>query len=488
MKNLSLRFKINLLFHGFNLLIFSLLMTVFIQHGFNYWYLGFWIVSSAYGLYALYLVKRPFDMLEQITRIMSDASHGGFGGRITNINVEKELYDLAWHINDLLDQIEPFFREVNTTFNAASQGKYFRKTQPEGLQGDFITSLQNLNMALEIMEQNAAYVNRNDLLSRLSNLNISKMLSNLKLNQQDMRNITEQMTVVVEIARENADDVASAQQELKHIVKVLKEVMNRVDVTSNAIESLNEHSVRMNDVITMIAGIAEQTNLLALNAAIEAARAGEQGRGFAVVADEVRTLAANTKDATGEITTMIASITSETKKMLVDSEQMREMTNESQEQIQAFEKRFASFSSATQATLNKISYAQKVNFASLIKVEHMVYKQNAYLAMIHGQDSDEARAVSVDHHNCNLGKWYYEGEGQEFYSQLQAFKDLEKPHSIVHSATHEIIELIGQNWEYDEAIKNRLVQGFETVENASDQLVGLLETLVKEQNQANSRV
>ncbi len=195
---------------------------------------------------------------------MSDASHGRFGSRITNINVEKELYDMAWHINDLLDQIEPFFREVNTTFNSASQGRFFRKTQPEGLHGDFKVSLQNLNLALGIMEKNAAYVNRNDLLSRLSNLNISKMLSNLKLNRQDMRNITEQMSGVVEIARENADDVASAQQELKHIVKVPKEVMNRVDVTSNAIESLNEHSVRMNDVITMIAGIAEQTNLLVL--------------------------------------------------------------------------------------------------------------------------------------------------------------------------------------------------------------------------------
>ncbi len=141
MKNLSLRFKINLLIHGFNFLIFSLLLVVFFQHGINYCYLGFWIISSAYGIYALYFVKRPFEMLEQITEIMSDASHGRFGSRITNINVEKELYDMAWHINDLLDQIEPFFREVNTTFNSASQGRFFRKTQPEGLHDDFKVSL-----------------------------------------------------------------------------------------------------------------------------------------------------------------------------------------------------------------------------------------------------------------------------------------------------------------------------------------------------------
>lgn len=480
MKNLSLKFKINLMIHGFNFLILGLLLVVFFQHGFNIWYLGFWIASSAYGLYALYFVKRPFLMLEQITDIMSDASQGRFGGRITNIDVEKELYDMAWHINDMLDQVEPFFREVNTTFKSASEGKFFRKTQPEGLHGDFNVSLQNLNLALNTMEENASYVNRNDLLSRLSQLNISKMLASLKLTQQDMRNITQQMSSVVSIAQQNAAEVSSAQEELKHIVKVLEDVMRRVDMTSNAIENLNERSARMTDVISMIAGIAEQTNLLALNAAIEAARAGEQGRGFAVVADEVRTLAANTKNATDEITTMIASITNDTKKMMVDSEQMRDMTNESQEQIQAFEQRFSSFASATQVTLNNISYAQQVNFTSLVKVDHMVYKQNAYLAIINGQDSGEAKAVSVDHHNCNLGKWYYEGEGQQLFSQIQAFKDLEKPHSIVHNSAQGIIELISQNWEQDKAIKNKIVQNFEMVEDASEQVVSLLDQMVNE--------
>jgi len=91
-------------------------------------------------------------------------------------------------------------------------------------------------------------------------------------------------------------------------IQGMESVSNRIQESAGRIQSLGQRSQEIGDIIGVIEDIAEQTNLLALNAAIEAARAGEQGRGFAVVADEVRKLAERTGKATKEITTVIESV------------------------------------------------------------------------------------------------------------------------------------------------------------------------------------
>ena len=174
------------------------------------------------------------------------------------------------------------------------------------------------NMVLQVSgstSQLAAAAEEMSMITNDTNQGVQKQQAETEMVATAMNEMTATVQEVARHATEASDAAQSADRETKDGKAVVQQTVSSINGLANEIEQattviskLETDSDNIGTVLDVIRGIAEQTNLLALNAAIEAARAGEQGRGFAVVADEVRTLASRTQESTQEIQTMIESL------------------------------------------------------------------------------------------------------------------------------------------------------------------------------------
>ncbi|WPC74961.1 methyl-accepting chemotaxis protein [Vibrio porteresiae] len=265
-----------------------------------------WGTGVVVVLIFLGIITVPSLVLQRVKslQVCLDELNSGEGDLRFRIQLkgQDEFYGLAVSLNHFLDKLHSIMKQLDSQAKEmSSSSKQLRHLSKQTLD---ITQTQTV--AVESIVTAAT--------------ELSATVSHVTENTVAAANETEQSNQHVESGRHTAQKA----------IANLQVLCSNVETSATTIRQVAEYANQITDILNIIQGIAEQTNLLALNAAIEAARAGEQGRGFAVVADEVRSLAKRTQDATEDINSMIERLNSGVSSSLSDIEKSLNQAHQTQ--------------------------------------------------------------------------------------------------------------------------------------------------------------